>query len=79
MAFDRPKFDRNVLSTLQNRRIKFYDLWFDFGSEKKQIVKNGQNCKNFCKKIKFKIRLVTGHGIWPDGPLKPLESACKIV
>jgi hypothetical protein len=27
--------------------------------------------------MKFKIRLV-GNGIWPEGPLNPLESACKI-
>ena len=39
---------------------------------------------NFGKKMKFKIRLVAGNGIWPakirpEGPLNPLESACKIL
>ena len=60
----------------------FYDIWFDFGSQKKTIVKNGQNARNFCKKMKFKIRLVAGNGIWsakirPEGPLNPLESTCE--
>ena len=84
MEFDQPKFGRNVLLTLQNYRIKFYDIWFDFGSEKKKKVKNGQNGRTFCKKMKFKIRSVAGNGIWlakirPEGPLKPLEAACKIL
>ena len=78
MGFGQPKFGRNVLLTLQNHRIKFYDIWFDFGSEKKKIVKNGQNGRNFCKKMKFKIRLVAGNGIQPakirlEGLSNPLE------
>ena len=84
MEFGRPKFGWNVLSTLQNRLIKFYDLWFDFGSEKKKIVKNGQNGRNFWKKMKFKIRLVAENAIRtakirPEGPLNPLELICKIL
>jgi len=31
---------------------------------KKTISKNGQNCRNFCKKMKFKTRLVAGNGIY---------------
>ena len=31
----------------------FYDIWFDFGSKKKTIVKNGQNARNFCKSIEI--------------------------
>ena len=54
MAFSRPKFGRNVLSTLQNRRIKFYDLWFDFGSEKKKIVKMDKITKISAKKSNSK-------------------------
>ena len=79
MRFGQPKFGRNVLLTPQNHRITFYDIWFDFGSEKKKIVKNAQNGRNFYKKMKFKIRLVAGNGIRPEGPLNPLESACKIL
>ena len=63
MEFGHPKFGLNVLLTLQNHRIKFYDIWFDFGSEKKKIVKNGQNGRNFCTKMKFKMRLVAGNSI----------------
>ena len=29
-------FGQNVLLTLKNHSIKFYDIWFDFGSEKKK-------------------------------------------
>jgi hypothetical protein len=84
MGFGQPKLGRNVLLTLKNHRIKFCDIWLDFGSEKKKIVKIGQNGRNFCKKMKFKIRLVAGNGIRPakirpEGPLNPLESACKIL
>ena len=39
MGFGQPKFGRNVLLTLKNHRIKFYDIWFDFGSEKKKQLK----------------------------------------
>jgi hypothetical protein len=39
MALCRPKFGRNVFTTLKNRQKKFYDIWFDFGSQKKKIVK----------------------------------------
>jgi len=75
---------QNVLLTLKSHQINCYEIWFDFGSEKKKIVKNGQNGRNFCKKMKFKIRLVAGNGIrpakiWPEGPLNALESACKIL
>jgi hypothetical protein len=60
MTLCRPKFGRNVVSILKNCRKIFYDIWFDFGSQKKKIVKNGQNTRNFRKKMKFKIRLVAG-------------------
>jgi hypothetical protein len=69
-----------------NPKISSYKIFITFGLilglRKKKIVKNGQNGRNFCKKIKFKIRLVAGNGIWPakirpEGPLNPLESACK--
>ena len=81
MGFGQLKFGRNVLLTLKNHRIKCYDIWFDFGSEKKKIVKNG---RNFCKKMKFKLRLVAGNVIWPakirpEGPPNLLKSACKIL
>jgi hypothetical protein len=84
MALGLPKFGQNVLLTLKNCRMKFYDIWFDFVSEKKKMVKNGQNGRNFCKKMKFKIRLVAGNGIRPakirpEGPFNPLESSCKIL
>ena len=84
MRFGQSKFSQNVLLTLQNHRIKFYDIWFDFGSEKKKIVKNAQNGRNFYKKMKFKMRLVAGNGIRPaeirqEGWFNPLESACKIL
>ena len=47
------------------------------------MSKNEQNCRNFCKKMKFKTRLVAGNGIWPakirpKGPVSPLELSCKI-
>jgi hypothetical protein len=38
MALGLPKFDRNVVSTLKNRRKKFYDIWFAFGSQKKNNI-----------------------------------------
>ncbi len=63
MGFGQPKFGRDVLLTLQNHHIKFYEIWFDFGSEKKKVVKNGHNGRNFYKKMKFKIRLVARNGI----------------
>ena len=84
MVLCRPKFGRNVVATLKNCQKKFYDIWFDFGSQKKKIVKNGQNARNFCKKMKFKIRLVAVNDICPakirpEGPLNPLELTCKIL
>jgi hypothetical protein len=55
MGFDQPKFGQNVLLTLKNHDIKFYEIWCDFGFEKQKIVKNGQNGRNFYKKMKLKI------------------------
>ena len=39
MTFGRPKFIQDVLLTLKNLRIKFFDLCFDFGAEKKKWLK----------------------------------------
>jgi hypothetical protein len=59
-------------------RLICYDIWLDFSSEKKKIVKNAQHGRNFYKKMKFKIRLVARNGIRSakiqlEGPLNPLE------
>ena len=61
----------------------FVVIWSLFGTLKKKISKNEQNCRNFCKKMKFKTRLVAGNGIlpakiWHKGPVSPLELSCKI-
>jgi hypothetical protein len=86
MVLCSPKVGRNAVATLKNRQKNFYDIWFDFGCQKKKktIVKNGQNARNLCKRMKFKIRLVAGNGIWSakirlEGPLNTLESTSKIL
>ncbi len=86
MGFGKPKIRLECSLNPKEVSYKFYDIWFDFGSEKKKIVKNGQNGRNFWKKMKFKIRLLAANGIrpakiWREVPLIPLpvESKCKIL
>ena len=50
--------------------------------KKNNTAKNAKNYRNFCKKMKFKMRLVAGTGIRPgkirpEGPFNPQESSWK--
>ena len=72
--------------TFLKKKSKIWILWW-FGHFltiwKKKMSRNEQNCQNFCKKMKFKTRLVVGNGIWwvkiwLERLLSPLKLLCKI-
>ena len=82
-----PKTYFGALKELMLRPKSFFyysDIFTDLHLHlKKKIAKNAKNCRNFWKKMKFEMRLVAGNGIrpakiWPEGPLNPQESSCKI-
>ena len=83
-----PKIHCGVLKEVMLRLKIFFsysDIFTDlYPHLKKKIAKNAKNYRNFCKKMKFKMRLVAGNGIRPakirpEGPLNPQESPCKIL
>ena len=87
IIFD-PKIHFGALKELM-LRLKIFFAYSDNFTDlhphlKKKIAKNAKNCRNFWKKMKFKMRLVAGNGIRPakirpEGPLNLQESACKIL
>ena len=87
IIFD-PQNHFGTLKELMLRLKNFFsysDIFTDlYPHLKKKIAKNAKNYRNFCKKMKFKMRFVAGNGIRPakirpEGPLNPQESPCKIL